>query len=85
VTQGTDLGGSGRKGLTGAGFPQWRKPSGGERWWWHLGAAKDTGKGVEGAPGVGAELGAVLGGVEGTEAAVHGGSMMASTAAQWWQ
>jgi hypothetical protein len=41
-----------------------QKPSGGERRWWHGGAAEGTGKGVEGAHGVGAELGVVMGGSE---------------------
>jgi hypothetical protein len=65
VTRGTDFRGSGRKGSPDHGVPRWRKPSGGERQWWRRRAAKGAGKGVEGAPGVGAKLGAVSGGSKG--------------------
>jgi hypothetical protein len=54
----------GGRGSPEQGVPQWHKPSGGEQRWWRRGAAEGTGKGVEGAHGVGAELGAVTGGLE---------------------
>jgi hypothetical protein len=47
------------------GVPRRCKPSGGERRCWSKLAAEGAGKGVEGAPGVGAVLGVVSGGSEG--------------------
>jgi hypothetical protein len=65
VTCLTDLeGGGGVQGGRGSpehGVPRRCKPSSGERRWWSTGAAEGTDKGVEGARGVGAELGAVRG------------------------
>jgi hypothetical protein len=75
----------GGRGSAEQGVPWRRKPCGGERQWWCRGAVKGTGKGVEGAPDVGAELGAVLGGLEGGRAVVHSDSTTASMAAQWRQ
>jgi hypothetical protein len=85
VTCGTDLGVWGGGGSPEQGVPQWCKPSGGERRWWSRGAGEGTGKWVEGAPGVGAELAAVSGGSDGTGAVVRGGSMKASMEVQWCQ
>jgi hypothetical protein len=41
----------GRRGSLEQGVPWWCKPSGGERQWWHGGAAEATGMGVEGGDG----------------------------------
>jgi hypothetical protein len=51
--------------LTGVGVPRWCKSSSGERWWWSRGAARCTGKIVEGSAEVGAELEAVTGSSKG--------------------
>jgi hypothetical protein len=45
--------------------------SAGEEWlWWSRGAAEDVGKEVGGAPGIGAELRAVTGSLEGDQGSV---------------
>jgi hypothetical protein len=49
-----------------------------ERWRWSGGAAEGTGKEVWGAPDVGAELGAVTGGLEAGRVAFHGSSTAAA-------
>jgi hypothetical protein len=51
--------------LTRAGVPWQHKSRGGERWWWSRGVARGVGKEVEGAPDVGAKLGAVMGSSKG--------------------
>jgi hypothetical protein len=58
--------------------PRRRNPRGGERRWWRGRAVEGTGKVIEGAHGVGAELGAVLGGLRCAGVAACGGSVMAS-------
>jgi hypothetical protein len=63
-----------------SGCPQQRNPSGGERRWGREGVVEGTGKVVEEAHGVSAELWAVLGGRRGTGVAAHGGSATVSKA-----
>jgi hypothetical protein len=58
------LGVRGGRGSPEQGVPRWRNPSGGERWWGHGGAVGGADKVVEGAHGVGADLGAVSMGSE---------------------
>jgi hypothetical protein len=73
----------GGRGSLEQGVPRRCKLSGGERRWWSRGAAEGAGKGVEGAHGVGAELGVVSQSSEGDQ----GGGLRwfndCSTTAQW--
>jgi hypothetical protein len=61
---------------TGAGCPWWHGSAKEERQWWSGGVAEGTGKEVRGAPGIGAELEAVMESSERTGMAFCGSSMM---------
>jgi hypothetical protein len=68
-----------------AGYPWWLGSAGDERWWWSGGATKASGKEVEGAPGVGAELRAVMESLEGDQGGISWWLNDGGTLVQWRQ
>jgi hypothetical protein len=79
----------GGRGSPEQGVPWQCKPSGGERRWWSRGATEGTGKGVEGAHGVGAELGALMGcserGQSGGPRWLNDSKHDDTVASKWWR
>jgi hypothetical protein len=71
--------------MAGAGCPWWLGSAGEERRWWSGGAAKGTSKEVRGAPGVDAELGAVMESSEGDRGGVSWQLNDGGTTTQWRQ